>query len=72
MTYEWDALKAMTNLVKHGLSFEEASTVFLDPLALTFADPEHSISERREVTIGCTIKGGWCLFLTVSATVGHG
>ena len=57
MTYEWDARKAKSNLQKHGLDFEEASTVFLDPLALTFPDPGHSILERRELTIGCTIKG---------------
>jgi len=50
--YEWSAAKARINLQKHGVSFEEAATVFLDPLALTFPDPDHSIGEEREITIG--------------------
>jgi hypothetical protein len=41
---------------KHGISFEEAATVFLDPLAITFPDPDHSPAESREITIGHTIK----------------
>jgi uncharacterized DUF497 family protein len=49
--YEWDPRKAKENLRKHGVSFEEAATVFLDPLALTFFDPDHS-EEDREITIG--------------------
>ena len=58
MTYEWDPRKALSNLEKHRIGFEEASTVFLDPLSLTFPDPGHSIEEEhREITIGCTIKG---------------
>jgi hypothetical protein len=40
---------------KHGVSFEEAVTVFLDPLALTFPDPYHSVEEEREITIGHSI-----------------
>ena len=55
MIFEWDSGKARRNVVKHGVSFEEASSVFLDPLALTFADPDHSFSEPRELTIGHTI-----------------
>ena len=57
MVYEWEAKKAKANLGKHGASFEDASTVFLDPLALTFPDPDHSDSEEREVTIGLTSIG---------------
>jgi len=38
---EWDRAKAATNLRKHRVAFEDASTVFLDPLAITFADPDH-------------------------------
>ncbi|MCX6596349.1 MAG: BrnT family toxin [Acidobacteria bacterium] len=57
MTFEWDASKAATNLVKHRVSFEDAAAVFLDPLAITFPDPDHSATERREITIGCTLKG---------------
>ena len=52
MVYEWHAEKAKGNLRKHGVSFEEAATVFLDPLALTFPDPSHSGGEEREITIG--------------------
>ena len=57
MTIEWDAPKAAANLKKHRIAFEDAATVFLDPLATTFPDPDHSPEEGREITIGCTIKG---------------
>jgi len=56
VNYEWDASKAKTNLRKHGVSFEEVSTVFLDPLAITFPDPDHSDEDDREITIGLTTK----------------
>jgi hypothetical protein len=46
--------KAKSNLRNHGVSFDEAATVFLDPLALTFPDPHHSGEEPREITIGYT------------------
>lgn len=52
MEYEWDTIKAATNLNKHGVSFEEAETVFNNPLALIFADEAHSAEERREIIIG--------------------
>lgn len=52
MTYEWDPAKAAANVKKHGVSFEEAASVFLDPSALTFWDPDHSAEEDREITIG--------------------
>ena len=52
MIYEWDPEKAEANLRKHGVSFEEAATVFLDPLAVTYPDPDHSDEEDREITIG--------------------
>lgn len=57
MTFEWDAGKAAANLRKHGVAFAEAATVFLDPLATTFPDPDHSLDEDREITIGYTMKG---------------
>jgi uncharacterized DUF497 family protein len=57
MTVEWDDRKAAANLRKHRVSFEDAATVFLDPLAITFPDPDHSAEERREISVGCTIKG---------------
>jgi len=49
---EWDSKKAKENLVKHGISFEEALTVFADPLAQIFDDQEHSADEPREIIIG--------------------
>jgi uncharacterized DUF497 family protein len=52
VVYEWDAKKARGNRRKHQISFEEAARVFFDPLALTFPDPDHSIGEEREITIG--------------------
>ena len=57
MTFEWDARKAAANFTKHAIAFEDAATVFLDPLATTFPDPDHSTEERREITIGYTMKG---------------
>jgi uncharacterized DUF497 family protein len=50
--YEWNAAKARANTKKHGVSFEEACSVFLDRFAMTFSDPDHSADEEREITIG--------------------
>ena len=52
MEYVWDAEKAAANLAKHGVSFEEATTVFLDSLAVSYGDPDHSVRESRFITIG--------------------
>jgi uncharacterized DUF497 family protein len=52
LTFEWDANKARTNLVKLGVSFEEAATVFADARSLTIPDPVHSAVEHRFVTLG--------------------
>lgn len=52
MQFEWDSEKAATNLEKHGVSFEEASTCFGDRLSATVADPLHSLDETRFVLIG--------------------
>jgi len=54
--YEWDQGKARANQRKHGITFDEAAAVFLDPLAITFPDPHHSETEEREITIGLTTK----------------
>jgi len=54
--YEWDPTKAKVNLRDHSVSFEEAVTVFLDPLAVTYPDPDHSEEEDREITIGHSVK----------------
>jgi hypothetical protein len=56
VTFEWDARKAAANFKKHGVTFEDASSVFFDPLAVTYPDPDHSLDERREVTLGYTMK----------------
>ena len=52
--FEWDENKAAKNEKKHGVSFHEAATVFGDPLAITFNDPDHSINEHRLITFGVT------------------
>jgi len=72
VTFEWDLSKAATNIPKHGIAFEEAATIFRDALATTFPDPDHSVIERREITIGYTIKGVWHSFPTVSVIAGFG
>ena len=52
LTFKWDHKKAEINQQKHGVSFEEASTAFEDPLSLTIDDPFHSIGEERFILIG--------------------
>jgi uncharacterized DUF497 family protein len=54
LAFEWDEKKAKQNLKKHGVSFEEAGTVFGDPLARTIHDPAHSEEEDRFVTLGAS------------------
>lgn len=56
MIFEWDPGKARTNLRDHRVAFEEAATVFLDPLAVTYPDPDQSDPEDREITIGYSAK----------------
>lgn len=65
MKFAWDAKKAAANLRKHGVSFEEASTVFRDVLSATGSDPDHSVGEQRFVTFGISNLGR---FLVVSHT----
>ena len=57
MRFEWDRLKDEENRTKHGVSFEEASTVFADPLAATIPDPDHSQTEMRFLTMGLSSPG---------------
>jgi uncharacterized DUF497 family protein len=52
LQFEWDPKKAKSNLAKHGVSFTEAVTVFVDRLARVFDDEVHSVEERREIIIG--------------------
>lgn len=53
--FEWDIKKASANIIKHKISFEEALTVFDDPLAFIFDDIDHSLDEHREIIIGHSI-----------------
>ena len=57
LTFEWDELKARGNEAKHGISFEEAKTVFNDPFALTIFDPDHSEEEDRFIDVGLSSMG---------------
>ena len=57
MNFEWDEGKAEANLGKHGVSFDEAGTVFDDPLYVDFYDPDHSYDERRYIIIGRSQAG---------------
>ena len=57
MRFEWDPAKAAENLAKHDVSFQEAATVFRDPLSTTGSDPDHSLDEERFVTFGISTSG---------------
>jgi hypothetical protein len=57
MEFEDDPVKATRNLKKHKVSFEEAASVFGDPMAYTFADPDHSVGEERWLMLGLSLKG---------------
>ena len=57
LSFEWYEEKAVANLRKHGVSFEEAQTVFNDPMALTIEDREHAHEERRYIDIGYSASG---------------
>jgi uncharacterized DUF497 family protein len=57
MKFQWDEHKASSNMNKHGVSFHEATTIFGDPLALTFPDPAHSNAEERFLTFGRASNG---------------
>jgi uncharacterized DUF497 family protein len=57
LQFEWDFKKSQSNKKKHGIAFEEASTIFGDSLSITIHDPAHSIGEDRFVTIGTSANG---------------
>jgi uncharacterized DUF497 family protein len=57
MRFEWDSEKAAANLRKHRISFDEAATAFFDPLSMTISDPDHSVGERRFITMGASSSG---------------
>jgi uncharacterized DUF497 family protein len=54
---EWDPRKAAQNHGKHGIAFHEAATIFGDPLAITYPDPDHSSMEQRFITVGISSAG---------------
>ncbi|MDJ0649979.1 MAG: BrnT family toxin [Xenococcaceae cyanobacterium MO_188.B19] len=54
--FEWDENKATANYQKHGISFDEAKTVFNDPFSITIVDPNHSLEEERYIDIGLSAK----------------
>lgn len=68
MEFEWDDRKAAANSKKHGVSFQEAASVFGDPMAITFPDPDHSKNEYRFITFGLSLSGQ----LLVVAHTGRG
>jgi len=57
VSFEWDDAKAAANLAKHRVAFDEAETVFDDPLYVDFYDPEHSVDEPRYIIIGTSRQG---------------
>ncbi len=61
--FEWDPKKAVENLRKHGISFETGATIFLDPLARTIPDPDHSETEERWISIGHASNGQMLLVI---------
>jgi uncharacterized DUF497 family protein len=69
MEIDWDPNKAANNLKKHKVSFEEAATVFGDPLSITVPDPDHSWEEDRYLTVGTSDQGR---LLIVAHTEGEG
>jgi uncharacterized DUF497 family protein len=61
LLFEWDASKARKNQNKHGISFEEAKTLFNDPFLVTFSDEYHSDDEERYISIGCSTRNRFLL-----------
>jgi uncharacterized DUF497 family protein len=69
LQFDWDPVKAAENLAKHGVCIEEAASIFDDPLAYTFPDPDHSVGEIRYITFGMSYAGR---ILAVISTERHG
>lgn len=67
--FEWDINKSKVNELKHNVSFEEAVTVFGDPLALYFDDEEHSIGENRGIIIGNSIRNRSLIVVYIESNV---
>jgi len=69
MKFDWDSKKAEANRRKHGVSFDEAATVFLDPHAVSGPDPDHSAEEKRYITFGCSKLGRYWQSATLTGRV---
>ena len=61
LTFEWDENKNRENIIKHGIDFEEAKTVFYDEMAIVFDDPDHSEDEDRFLIIGYSLRERVCI-----------
>ena len=59
--FDWDEKKNLANQKKHGISFDEASTVFLDERAILFDDPKHSVEEERFLLLGMSEDANICI-----------
>jgi uncharacterized DUF497 family protein len=70
--FSWDASKAVANLAKHGVSFEEAATVFSDPDALDWTDPDHSHRELRSKRLGTFSSGRILIVVYTVRNIDHG
>lgn len=70
--FSWDAGKALNNLKKHAVSFEEAATVFVDADALDWDDPEHSYSEQRSKRLGSSLAGRILIVVYTQRRLKHG
>jgi uncharacterized DUF497 family protein len=70
--FSWGAQKALNNLKKHGVSFEEAATVFVDPDALDWDDPEHSYFEQRSRPLGSSLVGRILIVVYTQRRLRHG
>ncbi len=57
LNFEWDEEKAKANFKKHRVSFDESTTIFIDPFSITIPDPDHSVNEQRYIDIGSSDKG---------------
>ena len=68
VNFSWDERKATINRKKHGVTFEEAATVFADPLARVYDDPDHSTHEHRFLLVGHSLVGR--ILLVVHAEIG--
>jgi uncharacterized DUF497 family protein len=69
LEFEWDSAKADANLKEHGVSFDEATTVFRDGLSITISDPDHSDSEDRFIDTACLIGCNCSWYRTQSGKI---